>query len=241
MAIKRKGKAPAKSKVEESEAAIGEAISAVFMGKAKLTISVKRRLANGDEVFIAPGIELDGPSEDLDATTAEVTSRVNAWMDELLEAYPDSDPIDDEDEEEEADDEDGDDDEADAEDGEEDELTEDDINGMKLADLKKLAKEYEIELESKKVADVRAEMIEALFDDEEEGDEEGDEEEDEDGDDEEEGDAYTEEELEELDLKDLQEICESWELEGPTIKKGTKLGAKKAKYIAYILEAQEEE
>ena len=139
MPIKKKGKAPAakaKAKVEEAaEAVLDAAVGAVFVGKAKLTISVKRRLSNGDEVFIAPGIELDGLAEDLDATKATVTDHVNGWLDDLLAAYPDSDPIDDEEEEDDdADDEEEEDDDADADDEDEDDddeegedLTEDEI------------------------------------------------------------------------------------------------------------------
>lgn len=231
---------------EAAEAVLDAAVGAVFVGKAKLTISVKRRLSNGDEVFIAPGIELDGLAEDLDATKATVTDHVNGWLDDLLAAYPDSDPIDDE-EEEEADDEEEEDDDADADDEDEDDddeegedLTEDEIKKMKKAELETLAEECEIELESTKVADMRKELIEALFEEDDEDDEEeADDADDEDDEDGEEG--YTEDELKATDLKDLQEIVDGWGLDHPSVKKGAKLAVKKKAYIKTILEAQEEE
>ncbi len=213
------------------------------MAKAKLTISVKRRLANGDEVFIAPGLEMECSADALEAAQSDVTDRVNAWMDALLEAYPDADPMDEDEEAEDEDEDEGDEgDEGDDEDEEGDDPTEAEIKKMKKPELLELAEAYEIELEAKTVAKMRDELIEALFSDEDE-DEDEDEDDAEDGDEddgEEEG-LWTEEELDALKLSELQEIVESWELEGPTVKKGTKLAAKKAAYIEYILEAQDEE
>ena len=238
MAIKKKGTSPAKksSAANVAETAIGTALAITMMGKAKLTISAKRRLSDGTEIFIAPGIELDCARDDLDATQAAVTERVNGWMEELLAQYPDSDPIDDDDEEEEEADDEEEEDEADdeEEDEAEDDLTEADIKKMKKADLVALAEEYEIELEETAVAKMRVELIDALFSEEEE--EEADDE-----DEEEDEDAWSEEELSEMKLDQLQEILDGWELNHPSIKKGTKLAAKKAAYIEAILEAQEEE
>jgi hypothetical protein len=206
------------------------------MAKAKLTLSVKRRLANGDEVFIAPGLEMDCSADAMDAAMEDVTAKVNGWMDTLLEAYPDNDPIEADEDEEEADEEaDEDEDEEEADEEDEDEITEEDIAKMKLADLKKLAADYEIELTSKKVADVREELLEALFEDEQADEEDEDEDEDEDEE------AFTEEDLDAMKLSELQELVDEWEIEHPTFKKGTKLPAKKAAYIALILEVQDEE
>lgn len=240
MALKRNGKRPAsKTKTPEAETAVGDILTAHNSATAKLTISVKRRLANGDEVFIAPGVEIQCGADDLDAKQAEVETRVNTWMEGLLEAYPDVD-LEDEDEEEEGEEEEGEEEEEpeEEEEGEEEELTEAEVAKMKLADLKALVKEEELDIDVKgmKLAELRTAVAEELFGEEGEEEEEGDEEEEEG---EEEG--YTEEELGELKLDALQEICTSWEIGDPKLKKGAKLGAKKAAFIAHILEAQDEE
>jgi hypothetical protein len=257
MALKTKGRKPAAT--AKAETATEDMTVPATMAKAKLTVSVKRRMANGDEVFIAPGIELDCTADGLDAAQEEVSTRVHGWLDTLLSEYPDSDPI--EDDEDEAEDDEEDEDEADDEEAEdEDDLTEDDVRKMKKADLVKLAADYKITLKSKSVGDMRDELIAALFeededdedgDDEDEADEadedEDDESEDEaddededheDGDDEDE-DAYTEEELSAMKLGDLQEIMEAWELKHPKLPKDAKLAAKKKAYIKAILDAQE--
>lgn len=211
------------------------------MATAKLTISVKRRLPDGSEVFIAPGIEVQCPEHELDPKQAEVTERIQSWMDSLISLYPDSDPIDgaedEEDEDETEEDETEDEDEGDEDGGEEDDLTEDDIRKMKKADLVALAKDYEIKLESTKVPDMKEELIAELFEegDEEDEDEDGDEDED---DEDEEG--YTEAELKEMKLGELTDIAEEWELD-VDVPKGAKMAAKKKLYIEAILEAQEED
>ena len=214
------------------------------MATAKLTVSVKRRMTGGAEIFIAPGIEMHCTVDELDATQLDVETRVNKWVDTLLAAYPDDDPLEDDEAEDEEDadeeDEDEDEDEAEASD-----VTEDQIKKMKKADLTALAEEYEIELEGTTVKDIREELIAALFEEAEEDEDEDEEAEDEDEDeDEDEGgedDLYEESELKAMKLDALQEICASWEIGDPTIKKGAKLPVKKAAYIAHILEAQKEE
>lgn len=216
-----------------------------MMATAKLTLSLKRRLSNGDEVFIAPGIEMHCGVDELDAKQAEVQERVTGWLTELTEAFPDAELEDEDDEDEDEEDEDDEDeDEDDEDDGDdeddeddEDELTEEEIEGMALKDLKAVVKEYELDIKvtGMKKADLAEAIIEALFADEDEEDEDDDE----DGDDEDDEDAYTEDELEEMKLADLQEIADEWEMEHPKLKKGTPVAKKKAAYIKAILEEQE--
>lgn len=246
MAIKKKGRAPAAKAKAAPEAETIESVT-TMMATAKLTVSVKRRLTTGDEIFIAPGIEMHCDADALDETQLAVTDRVNAWVDQLLEAYPDSDPIEDaEDEDEDEDlDEDEDEDEAEDEAAEEwpDEAT---IRKMKKADLLALAEEAEVELEGTTVKELRDELIEILHAEEEadEDDEDEDEDADEDEDEAEDGDEsdlYTEEELDDLKLEELQEIVEEWEVKHPRFKKGTSVTAKKAKYVELILATQDEE
>lgn len=246
MALKRKGRAPA-AKAKAEPAAEASEIASVQGATAKLTVSVKRRMTNGDEMFIAPGVEMHCTTDELDETQASVTERVHAWLDELLQAYPDTDPVDEDDEDEEDDEgedddaDEGEDDEDDEAEDEEDDLTEADIKKMKKAELIEFVKDEELDIETKgmSVADLKAAIIEELFS--EEDDEDEDEEADEDDEDEDEEEGYTEEELAELDLKELQEIVDAWELEHPKFKKGTKLAAKKKAYTKLILEEQDEE
>lgn len=217
-------------------------ITATAHGNAKLTISMKRRLPNGDEVFIAPGVELGGDAADIDETIATVTEKVNGWMEDLLATYPDADPIDEADEEEEEADEE---EEPEEEEGEEeDELTEADVKKMTKKQLEELAEEFGFEFEETTLAKMRKEAIDAIFAEDEEGEEE-EEPEDEEGEDEEgeeeEGEAYDEDELKELKLEQLQEILTDWEIDHPTFKKGTSVVLKKKAYVKAILEAQEEE
>lgn len=247
MAIKRTGKAPAKkaTAVEKDTATTETSAVALTTATAKLTVSLKRRLANGDEVFLAPGIEMHCATDDLDATQEAVTDRVNAWLETLVEAYPDVDLDDEEAEEDDEDEaeEDEDEDEGDEDEGDEIEVSEEEVAKMKLADLKKLIEEAELDIDTKgkKVAALREEVLEALFGEEEE---DGDEEEEDEADEEEEDDegdeeGLTEEDLQAMKLKELQELCEEWEIGEPTVKKGANLAAKKAAYIKYILENAE--
>lgn len=216
------------------------------MAKAKLTISVKRRLANGDEVFIAPGIEMDCLPDELNATQEEVQTRINAWMTDLLEAYPDADLDDDEEEDEdevEEDEEEADEDED--EDEDEIEVSEEEVAKMKLADLKALIKETGIDVDpaGMKVADLREAVIAELFGEEEEGDEEEDEDEDEaeaDEDEEEDEDELSEDDLKAMKLQQLQDLCEEWGIGEPKLPKGAKLSQKKDLYIKHIMENAEE-
>lgn len=234
MAIKKQGKATAR----KAAPAGASAADPIAQATAKLTVSIKRRLSNGDEVFIAPGVELHCSEEELDEKQAEVTERVNNWLTELVEAYPDVDLDEDEDDDEEEDDDE--DEDEDDDDEEEVELpTEAEVKKMKKADLMETAELMELELESTKVADIREEIIEALA--EYEDDEDEDEDDDDDDGDEEEEDLYTEDELKALKLEDLQEICEDWSIGHPKLKKDAPLKKKKTAYVDYILEAQEDE
>lgn len=209
-------------------------------GNAKLTISIKRRLPNGDEVFLAPGIEIGGDADAIDETIATVTEKVNGWMENLLAAYPDSDPVDDEDEADEE--EEGDEEEEAEEEGdeEEEELTEADVKKMTKKQLEQLAEDFEFEFEEKVLGKMRTEAIEILFAEEGEEEEETEEEEEAEEGEEEEVEAYEEDELKALKLEQLQEILTDWEIDHPTFKKGTQLPAKKKAYIKAILEGQEE-
>jgi hypothetical protein len=214
------------------------------MATAKLTVSIKRRLSNGDEIFLAPGIEMHCEQDALEDTKTEVTERVNAWMETLLEAYPDVDLDADDAEEEEADAEDE--EEADAdEDG--DDLTPEDVAAMKLAELKTTIIDYGLEIEPKgmKLAELRDAVTAELWADEEadaEDEEEDDEADVEDGEEDEDEDAgYTDAELKGMKLEELQAVVDAWGLDHPEVKKGAPAAAKKKAYIAYILEVQEEE
>ncbi len=212
----------------------------------KLTVSIKRRLGSGDEVFIAPGIELHCAPDELDAKQAEVTDRVNSWMETLLAAYPDPADAD----EGETDDETEDADEDEAEDADEDEegedLTEEEIDGMDKKALLALIKEQEVEIDGASkmgVKDLREAVKEALFaeaDEDEDADEDGDDE-DEDAEGEDEGAGYTEAELKPMKLEELQDICTDWGIGNPKLAKGADLKTKKAAYIKHILANQEVE
>lgn len=229
MAIKKGGKSPAK----KSEAVKDDAS---LMGSAKLTVSVKRRLGNGDEVFIAPGLEKACPVADLPAAQVEISDQINEWLTSLLEQYPDVD-LDEADDEadDEAEDE-AEDDEAEDDDDDGEELSEADVKKMKKAELVELIEDEELDIDTKqKLADLKAAVIEELF-----GEDDEDEDEDEDDDDDDDGEEpYTEDELEDMSLEELQEVADAWELKAPKIKKGAKLSVKKAAYIKLILEAQD--
>lgn len=251
MALKPKvgGKAPAAKPASKASAAPADEpmalVSAGPMATAKLTVSLKRKLGNGDEVFIAPGIEVQCAPEELDAKQAEVAERVKGWLDGLVADFPD--PTDDADDstEDEAGDEDG-----EAEDGDEDEdgLTAEDIDGMDKKALIALIKENELDVEGAskmKLDDLREAVKEACGMNDEDGeaedDEAGDDDEDGDGEDGDDEGGYTEDELKKMSLEDLQEVCNSWEIGDPVFKKGTKpdLKTKKAAYVKHILAAQD--
>ena len=270
MAIRKAGKRPATKETKEAEAP--ESASHPFhMAKAKLTMSMKRRLPDGSEIFVAPGIECDCSLDDLDATQADVEARVTGWMTTLMEAFPDSELDDDDEEEEddeeeddeveaddeeeededeaeeEADEEEEDDEEEDDEEEEELEVSEEDIAKMKLAELKALIKDAGLDLDAKgmKVAELREAVADELFGEAEEEDEDEDEDEvddeEEEDDGEEDGDELTEEDLQEMKLAELQALCEEYEIEEPSMPRGAKLSAKKKLYIDAILNADEEE
>lgn len=200
---------------------------------AKLTVSVKRRLGNGDEVFIAPGIEVTCAESELDAKQAEVAERVKHWLDNIMAMYPDptegADDSTDEDADEDADDadEDG--------DGDGEDLTAEDVDAMDKPELLELIKENDLDVPNAKklkVGELR-EAVKALLTSDDA---------DEDGEDADEDDAgYTEAELKKMGLEELQKVCDSWDIGHPKIKKGADLKTKKAAYIAHILEAQEDE
>ncbi|QXN72547.1 hypothetical protein RCTIPTONUS_77 [Rhodobacter phage RcTiptonus] len=305
-------------------------------------------MPDGSEVFIAPGMERRCSDADREAVRAAMTEEVQGWVTELLELYPDTDPIEDS--------------EGDAEEGEAEEIDLDALDddsvsalcehlGLKgktikakraaLADvdptelaaayaelaegdgeeegeefdldavvqdeevLAALCEHFEIKAKTAKlkiaalkkldiddVAAAYAEMTE-----EGDGEEDGEEAEDVDidsldddeidaladhfkikgktkalkvsalkkldiadvtaayveltgddgeGDGEEEGDGdeeggYTEAELKALQLEDLQQIAEEWELPAPKLAKTAKLAEKKTAYIKAILKAQDAE
>lgn len=194
-------------------------------------------------------------ADDLDATQEAVTERVNGWMQNLLEAYPDpvgeDDDAEDTDDDEDADEEEADDDaddDADADEDEDEGLTEDQINAMSKKELVALIKEDELDVDTKLgIKELRAAVIEALSgdDDDDEDDEDADDDgeaEDDDNDDEdddgEEAEDYTEAELKKMKLAELQEITKAWELPDPKIPKGSDLKTKQAAYVKVILKAQ---
>ena len=244
MTIRKTAAAKSAKPAAKSEAS-ASALSSATLAKAKLTVSLKRRLANGDEIFLAPGIEMDCTSDTLDATQAEVATRVNAWMETLLEAYPEP-SLDDDEEDEETEDEEAEDEEEEAEEDEEEEVevSEEEIAKMPLKELKELIKEAGLDIDPKgmKLADLREAVTEALFGDEDEEGDEEDEEEDEEGDEEEgDEDELSEEDLRAMKLNELQELCEEWGIGEPKIKKGTSLKDKKELYVQHIMEHSEEE
>lgn len=201
---------------------------------AKLTVSVKRRLSNGDEVFIAPGIEIGCAPGELDETQEDVATRVNDWVTKLLEDYPDDDSDDEtEDDEEATEDEHG----GGEDEDEDEEVTEADIRKMKKAELLDFIEENELEIETKgaSVKSLRDDIIEALLEDDEDEDEDGGDDETEDDEDED----YEKEELDAMPLSELQGIADQWELK-VRVKPGSKLSAKKAAYTKAILKAQDE-
>jgi hypothetical protein len=214
----------------------------VLSATVKLTVSLKRKLGNGDEIFMAPGIEIQCAPEDLDAKQVEITDRVHGWLDSLTAEFPD--PTDDAEEGEAAAD---DDEEAPAadDDDEGEGLTAEDIDGMDKKALIALIEENELEIEGAakmKVADLREAVKEAAGLGEDAGEEDESSDDDEDGEDAgEEADVYTAEDLKTMKLVDLQAIVDAWEIAHPTIKKGADTIAKKAAYVKYILAQQEEE
>jgi hypothetical protein len=237
--LTRKGK-PTPAKAAEAETAVGVVLAGGAMATAKLTVSIKRRLSNGDEIFLAPGIEMHCEADALEDTKVEVTDKVNAWMETLLEAYPDVDLDASDADEEEAD---AEDEEADA-DEEGDDLTPEDVAAMKLAELKTTIIDYGLEIEPKgmKLADLREAVTAELWAEEDADAEDEDEDEAEDGDEDEDEDAgYTDAELKGMKLEELQAVVDAWGLDHPEVKKGAPAAAKKKAYIAYILEVQEEE
>lgn len=242
MAIKRvTGKKPAPASAAAEAETTATVSTGAPMATAKLTISIKRRLNDGTEVFIAPGIELQGPADELDATQAAVAERVNGWLQELLADYPDAAEGGEEAEEEAAEEEEAADEEA-ADEDEEEGVTEEEIRAMSLADLKAFIKENELEIETKglKLADLREAVIEALSGDED-AEEEAAEDEDADEEAEEEAEGVSEDDLKKMKLEELQALCEEWEIGEPEVKKGAALPAKKAAYIKHIMAAQTEE
>ena len=221
----------------------------------KQSLSVKMRNEVGDEVFISVGMEQHGVSpENVDAEQAALNDRLAAWIEERSTAVGGSafsaasgGSFDEDETEEEAEEEADEEEEADGEEEAEVELTLEDVEKMKKAELDALIEEYELEIDTKTAIKAkRAAVIEALFaedaDEEEEADEE--EAEEEEADDEAEGEEeefepYEEAELKAMKLAELQEIAEAWEVE-VTTKKGADLKAKKAAHVKAILAFQEE-
>ena len=98
------------------------------------------------------------------------------------------------------------------------ELTAEDLEDMKLSELKELAEEYDVEYaKGTKAPALRAILIEALFSDDEEEEAEVEEEGDE------EGDELTPEDLEDMTLKELKELATEYEVEFPKVVKAPKL------------------
>ena len=212
----------------------------------KQTVSVKQRAEGGDEVFISVGQEISNvPLDEADAYKAKLDASISEWLEARVSAVAGaafdsySDPDEGEAETEADEDEDG------------DELTYEDVAKMKAAELKALIEEYELEVDPKlKVKELREAVLEALFADGDEDEDEADEDEDEADEDEDEADEdededgeedepYTEDELKAMKLAELTEIAEAWEIEVELPKKAD-LKAKKSAYIAAILEFQEE-
>ena len=229
----------------------------------KLTVSVKRRLGNGDEVFFAPGMELVVTPEEFAAAKEQVTNTLEAWVAELTEKFPD--PADAEDDAQDTDD--GD-DEDDDDDDEGEELTEDEIKAMSKKDLLALIKEQELEIDGAAkmtVKELREAVFEALAGDEDDDDDDDDSDEDSDDDDDDEDDddddddsdedsddddddeddeegddePYTEAELKAMKLSELQEIADSWALKHPKLDKAAKVKEKIAAYVKLILKNQD--
>lgn len=204
----------------------------------KHTLSAKQRAEGGDEVFISVGQEMHNvPLEQEDEYRAKLSESLAAWLEDRVgtvaaatfEGYAETEEGEAETEEAEEDDE--------TAEGEEDELTLEDVQKMKLPELKALVEEYELEVEPKlKIKELREAVVEALFAESEEDETEEETEEDEaDG---EEAEGYDEEELSGMKLAELTEIAEEWEIE-VSIPKGAGLKEKKALYIAAILAEQE--
>ena len=203
----------------------------------KHTLSAKQRAEGGDEVFISVGQEVHNvPVDQEDEYKAKLGESLAAWLEDRVgtvaaatfEGYaePEEGEAEPEDEEE-----------TEGEGGE-DELTLEDVEKMKLPELKALVAEYELEADPKlKLKELRAAIIEELF---AEGEEEGGEEEEtEEGEEEGEEEAgYDEEELKGMKLAELVEIADAWEIE-VSVPKGAGLKDKKALYIEAILEEQE--
>ena len=209
----------------------------------KSTLSVKMRNETGDEVFVSTGAEAYNVEEDsIPEKRLVIDELLDNWIKDRAEVigmatfggYAD---VDEADEAKGAE-------EDEAEEDEAAELTEDDVNSMKKAELDALIEEHGIEVEPKaKIAEKRAAIIEALFSDEaEEEDEAEAEEEDEDEaeeEDEEEFEPYTSDELGVMKLKELDEIAVAW---GVPLKHkaGADLKTKKATAIKAILKFQED-
>jgi len=225
----------------------------------KQTVSVKQRTEVGDEVFISVGQEYHNvPVSEADALKATLDQSISDWLEARVssvagaafESYTDPEKgvaeTDDEDETEA--------DEEEADDEADDELTIEDVQAMKVGELRELIEAHELDVDPKlKVKELREAIIAALFEEEDEEEDEADDEEaddeaddeeaeDEEEDEEEDGDEedepYTEDELKALKLAELQEIAEAWELKVKH-KKGADLKAKKADFVKAILEAQE--
>jgi hypothetical protein len=224
----------------------------------KHTVSVKQRTEVGDEVFISVGQEYhnvplgeegDYKEKLSDSISAWLETRVSTIAGAAFESYadPEEGVADTDDEDEDEADEEAEDEEAD------DELTIEDVQAMKVGELRELIEAHELDVDPKlKVKELREAVVAALFEEDEEADEdeededeededEADEEsedEDEDEDEDEEEEPYTEDELKALKLTELQEIAEAWELKVKH-KKGADLKTKKADFVKAIIQAQE--
>jgi hypothetical protein len=219
----------------------------------KHTVSVKQRTEVGDEVFISVGQEYHNvPLDEEDSYKEKLSTAISEWLETRVstiagaafESYSDPEEgVADSEDEEEA--------EESEDENDEDELTIEDVQAMKVGELRELIEAHELDVDPKlKVKELREAIIAELFaeededeeseeDDEEDEDEESEEDEgDEEEGDEEEEEPYTEDELKALKLAELQEIAEAWELKVKH-KKGADLKAKKADFVKAIIEAQE--
>jgi hypothetical protein len=143
---------------------------------------------------------------------------------------------------------------AEVEGGQEQDVDLDNLDSLKVPELKKIAEDAGIEIGKKPTKKTLIEAILAFYEGEEEDEDEEDEEdedaEDEDEDEDEESDddsddedeeAYTEEDLEELDDEELLEVAEEFEIEPEYKGKGKKKKLDRDALIEAILEAQEED
>lgn len=148
------------------EATVDSAVVTVISVKAKKTMS------DGDGNFYTNEVFISSPSGDVETSIDEMQEVANRKVDEAIEAYSGFEGAEVEEEELEEEEEELEEEEfeEDEEEEDEEELSEDDIMKMKKAELLEIIDEEELDIDTAgmKIKDIREEVIDAMFGEEEE-------------------------------------------------------------------------